>query len=268
MVRDHVIPIEIILMVIDELSWRGDLETLVALSETCHVFNIPCRKRIFSKIALGVQQEFLDAGILALTIPNMNEIFSSTPSIATYVHRATINITNTDLNGNLLLPLLKKLNSLTNLRLTSEIAWNANISENWKDMSPAMELCVKHLLQIPSLFELEIFRLQRIPISLFAAIPQVRHLRLHASTISSRLIETQPATIPTPICSPLTLLDIRRKSINSIHRITLDNRHVDFSGLKELYISLEERTDMLFLHKFLKAIRALDLLSVNCTFTL
>ncbi|KAH9480305.1 hypothetical protein JR316_0006903 [Psilocybe cubensis] len=263
--RDHIrIPIEIAFMVIDELFSTNELKTLFALSETCHALHTPSRRRVFSKIALGIHEEFLESGILSLTISSMDKLFSSAPAVATYIQKLIINITTSSgLDGDLLFPLLQKLCALTSLRLTSEMAWSVQLSENWNDMSPEMERCVHHLLQTPTLFELEIYRLQRIPILLlFAGIPQVRHLRLHASTIANRIPENP---CPNRITSPLTLLDVRRKSINSLHRIISHHPDVDLSGLKELYISLEEKQDMVFLSKFLKTIRSLDLLSINTT---
>lgn len=261
---EPIVPPEIIFIIIGELSSTGDYPTLINLSQTCRLINLECCKHIFSKIAIGLRQESLESGILAASVSNLENIFAREPTIGKHVHRMVINVANSTIDGDRLFSLLQQMESLSSLRLTSEMLWSIHgFSDEWRDIKPTMARCIEHLFQISTLIELEIFRLQNVPITVFCDIPNVKHLRLHASTITLRLpLENHP---PCQHYPPLTRLDVRGKSINSFDLIlSMEQVYINFFGLKEIFIVLEERKDIIFLEALLKKVDNLSVLSVTC----
>ncbi|KDR77012.1 hypothetical protein GALMADRAFT_210181 [Galerina marginata CBS 339.88] len=272
-------PFDVIHTIVGLVYEEHDLSTLIAVSATCLQCLPLCRKLIFSRIGVSVEDLHETPGQLSLSVHSLGKLLKSRPSIARYIAKLEINASNPVFPGEELLPLLPRLTFVKTLLLTCKplqtlymLQHRIGRMDDWTYIKQSTRHCVDCLLRKPSITELEISHLYYFPDAMFAICPTVTRLSLNDVTFSKdgpQLGRPAKPMLFSNIFRPrLTQLEIGRNFygfgfFNAIGNFKLDPESLDFSGVKALSIYLQWNTQLPLFSRLMHKVERLDTLQLT-----
>ncbi|KAF8152968.1 hypothetical protein B0H34DRAFT_86734 [Crassisporium funariophilum] len=282
-------PFDILTNILDELSSRRDLRTLIAFSQTCHSLLFCCRRYIFSNIILGGKDDSNDAidrlpaytdsftnqditGI-SFSISKFKCLIDSSPYIAGYVRQLELYLNPSTKAIFEVLPqgFLEQLNRICTLSFTSRRRLGQPGRSAWISSSPSpLGNSLKNILRLPTLTHLSMCALEAVPITTFVDCTNLTKLTLHRISFldDSRSYDLESRDS----CSQLRDFRVTGDTTNDLGALLTAGQQVslpliDFSSITRLDISIHDTVAFAFTTGLFQRIHGIKSLSIDSMVT-